>query len=104
MTPGEKINKILRDVEEVSETFHGVTTIQKTALINVSEALEFSQHLSSIAEYKGRNSGTMNDKTVQIISDWYDVGNVSYMINHCYGKAKNSKINYYNIVKTQEIQ
>lgn len=103
MNTREKITKILQEVEEVSETFYGVTTIQKTALISVSESLEFSQYLSSISEYKGRNSGTMNEKTVQIISDWYDVGNVSYMINHCYGKAKTSKINYYNLVKTQEI-
>ena len=103
MNTQEKINRSLQSAEEVSETFNGVTTIQKSVLISVSEALEFSQYLSERAQYKGRNSGTMNDKTVQIISDWYDVGNVSYMINHCYGKARTSKINYYNLVKAFEL-
>lgn len=99
----EKINKLLQDIEEVSETFYGVTTIQKTALISVSEALEFSKYLSKIAQFKGRNSGTINDKSIQIISDWYDIGNISYMIEHCYGKGKSSKINYYNLVKVQAL-
>ena len=103
MNTQEKINKALQNAEEVSETFNGLTTIQKSALISVSEALEFSQYLSERAQYKGRNSGTMNDKSIQIISDWYDIGNISYMIEHCYGKGKASKINYYNLVKAQTL-
>ncbi len=103
MNTQTSINEILKQGSKKTETFNGVTVLEVEAKINVSQSLEFQSYLSSIAKNKGRNCGTINGKTLSIISDWYDVNNGSISINHIYGKSVNNKTSYFTIIWNKEI-
>jgi len=103
MTTQETINEIFKKGNKKTETFNGVTVLEIEARINVKQSLEFQSYLSSIAKNKGRNNGTINDKTLSIISDWYDVNNGSITINHIYGKSVSNKTSYFTITWNKEI-
>lgn len=86
-----------------SETFNGVTVKATTANISLSQSLVFANYLSKMCIGKGRNSGTLNDKTLTIISDWFDMpdNKGSIAIEHIYSKSKSGKVNYFQIVYTR---
>jgi hypothetical protein len=73
------------------------------ARISIKQSLEFCSFLSSIANNKGRNDGTINGKTLSIISNWYDVNGGSITINHIYGKSVSNKTSYYTITWSKEL-
>jgi hypothetical protein len=103
MTTQQTINEILKTGSKKTETFNGISVLEIEARISVKQSLEFCSFLSSIANNKGRNDGTINGKTLSIISDWYDVNGGSITINHIYGKSVSNKTSYYTIVWNKEL-
>jgi hypothetical protein len=103
MTTQEKINEILKTGRKKTENFKGFSLLEIEARISGKQYLEFLHFLSSIANSKGRNSGTINDKTLSIISDWYEVKDFTITISHIYGKSIRNKTSYYTITWNKEI-
>ncbi len=103
MTTQQTINEILKTGSKKTETFNGFSVLEIEARISIKQSLEFCSFLSSIANNKGRNHGTINGKTLSIISDWYDVNGGSITINHIYGKSVSNKTSYYTITWSKEL-
>jgi hypothetical protein len=103
MTTQQKINEILKTGTKKTETFNSVSVLEIEAKISLSQSLEFCSFLSSVSNNKGRTNGTVNGKTLSIISDWYDVNGGSISVNHIYGKSISNKTSYYTITWSKEL-
>ena len=103
MITQKTINNILKAGIKKVENFNGIRVLQIESKISVKQSLEFRSFLSSITNNKGRNYGTLNDKTLSIVSDWYDVNGGSISINHIYGKSVNNKTSYHTITWNKEL-
>lgn len=99
----QEINKVLKSGNRETENFNGCFVLKVESKITVSQSLAFSSFLSKISKNKGRNNGTINDKTLSIISDWYDVNGGSIIISHIYGKSIKNNTDYHTISWNKEV-
>ncbi len=93
----QAINEVLKGGTKKTESFNGVTIVTIEARISIKQSLEFSNYLSGIAMEKGRNSGTVKDKALNVISDWYEVEAGSISIDHVCGRSIHNPTDYYTI-------
>ena len=103
MTTQQKINQILKSGIKKTETFNNISVLEIEAKINITESLEFVNFLSSICLSKGRTQGTIADKSLTKISDWYQTNNGDLTISHIYGKNIYNKTSYYTITWNKEL-
>jgi hypothetical protein len=99
----QEINEVFKKGIKKTETFNGVTVVGIEARISTKQSLKFASFLSSIAKSKGRTSGTINEKTLSIIEDWYEINDSSITISHIYGRSRSSKTNYHTITWEREL-
>jgi len=98
-----EINNILKNGIKKINTFNKISVLEIECTINISQSLVFSSFLSSLCVNKGRTESTIKEKTLNTLTDWYDVNGGSISISHITGKSLHNKTNYFTLNWAKEI-